>query len=74
MQEKERTATAGTSDGTITKPFLIDDGHCVVEFDATTNPQRIMFSIRGVGSRKGLFDAIKTAEDFLYKTLIDNEQ
>lgn len=73
--EKEKAATDGTSDGTITKPFLIDDGHCVVEFDATTDAHSnlIMFCIRGVGSRQGVFDGIKTAEDFLTKSLNDSE-
>ena len=73
--EKEKAATDGTSDGAIIKPFLIDGGQLVVEVDATTNAHNnlIMFCIRGVCSRQGVFDGIKTAEVFLVKSLNDSD-
>ncbi|HWR07784.1 hypothetical protein [Sporomusa sp.] len=65
------TDAAGTSDGTILKPFLIKGGRFIVEADIS-NLETVMFSIRGVINSKNIPEVFQAAEDFLKKTISDN--
>lgn len=62
----DKNATTGNIDGTVLKPFIIDDGRFIVEVNIT-NLENVMFSIRGVIDSKSLPDMFQTAEKFFNK-------
>lgn len=72
MSELKEGSTIIGSDGTITKPFLIDGGHFIVEVDLTDGIEHTMFSIRGVIDSKNISDMLQTAASFLRQTVSDS--
>ncbi|MBP2664958.1 MAG: hypothetical protein H6Q71_2906 [Firmicutes bacterium] len=72
IEEKKKAATAGTSDRTIMKPFLIGGGWFIVEM-IITNSDKVAFSVRGVVEPEKLSDVLQQATEFIQERINDNK-
>ena len=68
MSDQKKAAAAGTSDGTIIKPFLIDGGRFIVELDVS-DLKNVMFSIRGEIDSEKIHEVLIIAENHFRKII-----